>query len=229
MNEYGVPLDFNDLSHLVLSDPKEWDVALCVAEYLGKLGTDRPIFSLRDETPTFDMGRRICDASPDLVNIWEQEEKDASSRVEGHWNEVLRKKELARKLRAEISDLEIRKAETNRKLANERVELEDHEAKLRRRNSRYASSIEINAYSASSHHTCERSVNALQNEVNSLESRLACSRSNLTNALKAPPPVFQPLPIKRENAMPILFFLHMPPIFQLLARFSFTSEQLRLP
>ena len=229
INEYGVPLDFNDLSHLVLSDPNEWDVALRVAEYLGKLGTDRPIFSLRDETPTFDMGGRICDASPDLVNIWEQEEKDASSRVEGHWNEVLREKELARKLRAEISDLEIRKAETNRKLTNETEELEDHEAKLRRRNYRNASSIIINAYNARSHTTCKNSVNDLQNEVNSLESRLACSRSNLTNALKAPPPVFQPLPIKRENAMPILFFLHMPPIFQLLARFSFTAQQLRLP
>ena len=229
MNGYGVPLDFNDLSHLVLSDPSEWDVALRVAEYLGKFGTTRPIFSLSDETPTFDMGRRICDASPDLVNIWEQEEKDASSRVEGHWNEVLRKKELARKLRAEISDLEVRKAEANRKLRNERVELEDHETKLRRRNCRYASSYDINAYNASSHTTCRNSVSALTGEVNFLESQLASRRGSLVTALKAPPPVFQPLPIKRENAMPIIFFLHMPPIFLLLARFSFTSQQLRLP
>jgi hypothetical protein len=229
MNEYGVPLDFNDLSHLVLSDPNEWDVALRVAEYLRKIGTDRPIFSLRDERPTFDMGRRICNASPDLVNIWEVEEKDASSRIKGHWNEVLRKKKLASELRASISDLEIRKAETNRKLTNEKEELEDHEAKLRRRNKRSASRIDINSYNASSHTICKNSVNALHNEVNSLESRLERSRSDLTNALKAPPPVFQPLPIKRENAMPILFFLHMPPIFQLLARFSFTSQQLRLP
>jgi hypothetical protein len=71
MNGYGVPLDFNNLSHLVLSDTNEWDVALQVAAYLGKFGTTRPIFLLRDETPTFDMGQRICNALPDLVKIWE--------------------------------------------------------------------------------------------------------------------------------------------------------------
>ncbi|KAL3776347.1 hypothetical protein ACHAW5_003521 [Stephanodiscus triporus] len=213
MKGYGVPLDFNDLSHLVLSDPSEWDVALHVAEYLGKVGTSRPIFSLRDETPTFDLGRCISNDSPDLVKIWEQEEKDASCRVEGHWNEVLRKKQLARELRAKIAALKVSKDEADRKLANARWELEYNERRL------------INLWKPLK----ARLVEALESEVSDLERKLNSFQSQLDSALKAPPPVFQPLPLQRENAMPIIFFLHMPPIFQLLARFSFTSQQLRLP
>lgn len=200
-----------------------------VAGYLCKYGTNRPIFNLIDEKSTFDMGRRVANASTDMVIVWEQEKKDASSRIEGHWNEVLRKQKLAKELRAEIADLGVKRAEANRKLVNEKSELAKHVRKLHDRNRRYASSSVINAYDAHGHSTCERSVNSLTSTVNSLVSQLNSKNSALQSALKAPLPVLQPLPQDKNNAMPIIFFLYMPPIFQLLSRFSFAAQQLRLP
>jgi len=229
MEGYGVPLDFNDLSHLVLSNRTEWDAGLRIAEYLNKHGTEKPVFSLNDETSTFDLGRRIAQASSDMVKVWDQEEKDASCRVEGHWKEVLRKQECARKLRQEIANLEVEKAEANRKLVPKRNELAEHERKLQARNSPYASADTIYAYDGYAHRACERSVNELSSEVRSLESQLSSNNSALRSALAAPPPVFQPLPQEKHNALPVIFFLYMPPVFQLLSRFSFTAQQLLLP
>lgn len=229
MDGHGVPLDFNDLSHLVLSDHEEWDVALYVASYLGKYGTIRPVFSLKDEKSTFDVGRRVANSSSKMVEIWNQEVQDASCRVEGHWKEVLRKQELARKLRDEIADLEVEKADANRKLTSKNKELKEHERKHTASTSIYASQSVINAYDRSGHRACKSSVNTLSSTVNSLESQLSTKKSNLKGALAAPSPVYQPLPQEKSNAMPIIFFLYMPPVFQLLSRLSFTAQQLMLP
>ena len=69
MEGFGVPLDFNDLSHLVLSDPTEWEVVLQIAKYLGKYGVNKLIFSLKDEKSTFSMGRRISNASSNAFQM----------------------------------------------------------------------------------------------------------------------------------------------------------------
>ena len=228
MNGFGVPLDANDLSRLVLSDPSEWDVVKHVSVYLAQYGSHKPVFSLKDEKSTFDLGRRVANASPDLVNIWKEEEEAAKCRVNGHWNEVVRKQELARKLRNEIADLEVSRAENYRKLATAEAELAVHDQKLSRRNASNASSYDISAYDYGSHSICKSSVNSLRSTVNNLDSRLSSKNSSLKSALKSPSPVFQPLPQAKEKAMPIIFFLYMPSVFQLLARFSFTAQQLRL-
>jgi hypothetical protein len=93
MQGFGVPLDFNHLSYLVLSSKDEWDVAQCVAVYLSKHGAQKPAFSLKEEQHTFDLGRLIANATPEMVEIWNEEEKDALARIEGRWKEVLRKQE----------------------------------------------------------------------------------------------------------------------------------------
>lgn len=93
MQDFGVPLDFNHLSYLVLSSKDEWDVAQYVAVYLSKHGVQKPIFSLKEEQHTFDLGRLIANATPEMVEICDEEEKDALARIEGRWKEVLRKQE----------------------------------------------------------------------------------------------------------------------------------------
>eukprot|EP00956_Cyclotella_meneghiniana_P007276 scaffold9913_cov36-Cyclotella_meneghiniana.AAC.15 len=224
MQGFGVPLDFNKLSHLVLSKREEWDTVRNVAVYLSKYSTNKPVFTLKDETHTFDLGRRIANASPDMVKIWEEEESDATSRIEGRWEEVLRKQEEARKLRAEIADLNVKRAEENRKLISRQEDLDKHERKKRR--SKTSSWV---SYSISSHRECEREVNQLASTVNCLDSTLTSRNASLKSALQAPPPVIQPLPKEKSKAMPIVFFLYMPPMFQLLSRFSFTAQQLLIP
>lgn len=88
-----MPLDYNDLSHLVLSSREEWKAAEHVAVYLNRHGTSKPVFSLKDECHTFDLGRKVADVSPGMIKIWEEEEQDAVARMENRWKEVLRKKE----------------------------------------------------------------------------------------------------------------------------------------
>ena len=90
MKGFGVPLDYNDLFHLVLSSQEEWKAAEHVAVYLNRHGTSKPIFSLEDKLHTFDLGRKVADASPDMIKIWEEEEQNAVARMENHWKEVWR-------------------------------------------------------------------------------------------------------------------------------------------
>lgn len=221
-----MPLDYNNLSHLVLSKQEEWEAVKRVGVYLGKYGTNKPVFSLKDDNHTFDLGRRVANASRDMVNIWEEEESDAISRIEGHWKEVLRKQEEARKLRAEIAELNVKRAEESRTLDSKQRELDEHvrehARKKRRSPSRYI--IRTNL-----HRECESEVSRLRSIVNDLDLSISRKNASLTSALKAPSPVIQPLPKEKHKAMPIIFFLYMPPVFQLLSRFSFTAQQLLLP
>ncbi|KAL3804145.1 hypothetical protein HJC23_013664 [Cyclotella cryptica] len=219
MQGFGVSLDFNYLSHLVLSEKEEWEVAKQVALYLNKYGTSRPLFSLKEEGPTFDMGRRVANKSSEMLNVWEEENQDAKLRIEGHWQKVLRKQEEARKLRVEIAQFEEEKTEANRKLAPLKIDLAEHERKHRNRRH----------YDYHAHQDCITQVGALTRTVSYLDSTLVSRNAQLQSALRAPPPVIQPLPKEKNSAMPIIFFLYMPPIFQLLSRFSCTAQQLLIP
>lgn len=223
-----MPLDYNNLSHLVLSKQEEWEAVKRVGVYLGKYGTNKPVFSLKDENHTFDLGRRVANASRDMVNIWEEEESDAISRIEGHWKEVLRKQEEARKLRAEIAELNVKRAEESRTLDSKQRELDEHvrETEHARKKRRSPSSYIIRT---NLHRECESEVSRLRSIVNDLDLSISRKNASLTSALKAPSPVIQPLPKEKHKAMPIIFFLYMPPVFQLLSRFSFTAQQLLLP
>jgi hypothetical protein len=120
--------------------------------------------------------------------------------------------------------LNVERAEANRKLVSKRNELEGHESDKRRQRSHSSASYDYGA-----HQRCQREYNALSSTVNQLDAKLSSRHSSLQSALKKPPPIIQPLPEKRHNAMPIIFFLYMPPIFRLLSRFSFTAQQLLIP
>lgn len=224
MQGFGVPLDFNDLSHLVLSEKEEWEVVKKVALYLSKYGTNKPLFSLKEEQSTFDMGRLVADSSPTMLNVWIEEHQDAQLRIEGHWQEVLRKQEEARKLRIEIAQLHEEKAEASRKLAPLMIDLAEHE----RKQINHISSSWV-VYDYHKHQKCKKYVQTLNQTIRRLDLRLSSLQEKLERALKAPPPVIQPLPEEKNNAMPIIFFLYMPLDFQLLSRFSFTAQQLLIP
>ena len=224
MQGFGVPLDYNKLSYLVLSTRQEWEAAQQVAVYLSKYGTNKPIFSLKDETSTFDLGRCVANASRDMLKVWEEEEADAYSRVEGHWQAVLKKQEEARKLRAEIADITRQRDDVNRELASKQRELDEHERK--ERSAEHYSWVQ---YDRHAHRTCGNQVAKLRRTVNHRNSIISSKTAQLQATLKAPSPVIQPLPKDKTRAMPIIFFLYMPPVFQLLSRFSFAAQQLLIP
>lgn len=126
----------------------------------------------------------------------------------------------ARKLRAEIAQLDVERAEANRKLVSEQSKLCDHE-----RGKRY----DHYDYDHRSHRSCQAEVNRLRGIVDNFDYTRKSKKESLQRTLKAPPPVEQPLPQDKNDALPIIFFLYMPPGFQLLSRFSFTAQWLLIP
>ena len=224
MRGFGVPLDYKKLSYLVLSTREEWEAAKQVAVYLHKFDTNKPIFSLKDESFTFNFGRCVANASPDMLKIWEEEEADAHCRIEGHWQAVLKKQEEARKLRAEIASLTRERDDTNQELVSKQSDLNEHERK--KRDSEHYSWVKYDYWA---HQNCKNQVDRFSATVNNLNSNISYKNSQLQTTLKAPPPVIQPLPKDKHRAMPIIFFLYMPPVCQTLSRFSFSAQQLLIP
>ncbi|GLC49187.1 thioredoxin-disulfide reductase [Pleodorina starrii] len=108
VSRYGVFGSHHDLRHLVLSDRAAVDAALAVAAYLQRHAVvGRPLFSkLDDGGATMQMAGEFAQGCPRLVGIWAAECRDADDRVAAHWAEVQRKQALARKLRAELAELE---------------------------------------------------------------------------------------------------------------------------
>jgi len=229
MKGFGVPLHFEDLGHLVLPTKAEGDVVLAVASYLKNVGTDSPIFSLKSEESTFELGRRFADQSSELISIWKQEVDDANSRVQGHWEEVQRKQQLAAQLRNDIANLEVELANLQGLLVPKQHELAEHGNKERRANAHHASSYAVRSYDSVAHSVCRGEVNRLASQESSLENQLSTKKSQLEAALRAPAPVLQPLPEKQCNAMPIIFFLYMPKLFKQMSYYCLLSQQLLFP
>lgn len=227
MHGFGVPLDFKDLRHLVLSDRKASDTVLIVADYLRPFSTAQAIFSLRLEDATFELGERYARAH--LLTVWKQEKEDASIRVKRHWEEVLRKQKLAQKIRNELANIREEKASADIDLAKARAEQSQHQIHYQKSRRRYATAAEVRQYNATAHTTCDTQVNRLSQKVTMLASQITTKKRELKDAEKAPEAVYQPLPSGEPAALSVLFFLRMPLTFQLLARFSFTSQQMLLP
>lgn len=119
----------------------------------------------------------------------------------------------------------MKRADACRSLAAKQNELEDciRDHKLRIRHGYARSGYENETYRLTSE------VDTLDGKIEHLDSALSSRNDSLKSALKAPLPVIQPLPRDENNAMPIIFFLYMPPVFQLLSRFSLTAQQLLIP
>ena len=205
---FGVPLDFRDLSHLVLSSREEWSAVQAVVRYLHQFGTDNPVFTLEDESPTLVMGRKIASSSARMLDVWEEEVHDAECRVEGHWEEVMRKQQLAATLRSYISKLKDSSAPKQSELSSKQIQLAEHQRKQMRSRRGGATTCDISAYDCNAHNSCNQSVNKLSRQLNDLKSQISSKENSLKSALKAPPPVYQPLPKEKRNALPIIFFLY---------------------
>ncbi|GIL51276.1 hypothetical protein Vafri_7116, partial [Volvox africanus] len=148
-----------------------------------------------------DMAQEFVASCPRLLGIWSLEQRDAEARVAAHWAEVLRKQELARRLRDELDELE----SEGRRLAKELEEAKET----------YAFNDDI--------------VARKRNLVRSNQRGARQKRNELEVAEKAPAPVVQPLPLSSTLAHRWLFFLHMPPLLRHLSRFSFLAQQMLLP
>ena len=219
MKGFGVALDFSDLQHLVLHDKQHRDVLGRVVLFLhANRVPNRDIFSLRThdswDSPTYEMGNIYSENY--FKKIYKHERKDAKTRVKKHWEEVQRKQECAKMLRAELHLLEIDLNEAKRDI---------EEAKAA-----YKAACDPDASYWENQNRCELSeLRKCQAQYSSIKSKKWEKEEEIRNAEISPAPVIQPLPKDRKKAMRVLFFLYMPEEFGVLARLTFISQQLLSP
>jgi hypothetical protein len=212
MNGFGVALKHTDLQHLVLQDKKHRDVFERVVLFLHQNAVPNcDIFSIRTDlswnSATYEMGEKYSEIN--LLSIYETTKKDSKTRENQHWEEVKRKKNLAKDLRTD----------------RDRLETSFQESQLKERNAHSAynnSKSEVSGPLYDKYQACKTSSHSL---------KLAIGRKNkeIKKTLESPDPVIQPLPKDRKKAMKVLFFLYMPPCYRILARLTFNSQQLLLP
>ncbi|MEW5310745.1 MAG: hypothetical protein WDW38_002512 [Sanguina aurantia] len=216
---YGVSLCHSDLRHLVLSDRLAVDAALSVAAYLqqhASMGSS--VFSLRaGSDATFEMALAHAESDPAMQRIWSAEQAAARARQAAHWTEVLRKQQLAAKLRRDLQSL-------GSELATQGAQLS------RARGVLYSTASLAGDYSQhGAHSQAQSKVSTCEAAVTATQQRIKGVKTALSEAEKAPPPVIQPLPQSSQSALPWIFFLHMPPLLRHLSRISFLAQQMLIP
>ena len=211
MKDFGVALQISDLQHLVLHNKIHRDVLERVVLFLHKNRVPNlDIFSLRSfdswNSATFQMGKMYTERH--LLTIYENQEKDANTRVNEHWERVQGKKRLAKRLRTELGSLE--------------YTLDQAEHKERKARDMYNCSSRRYGFEYDELKKCTKWSKNLRLQIDG-------KKTEIEEAERSPAPVIQPLPKNREKAMKVLFFLHMPDNFRALARLTFTAQQLLIP
>jgi hypothetical protein len=203
ISQFGVSLDWQDLRHVLLSDRTATDAALAVGSYLQRCSKPgKELFSLRNKAATFAAAEQYAESDHEMRGLLQQHKADCKARFDAHAAEVQRKKRLVARIRSEIQSLESEYSRLKR----------DSDAE----------------YSFSARYQSAR-YHQLGNRISSVNSQIKQKEAELKAALKSPEPVIQPIPQSPGLARRWLFFLHMPPLLQRLARASCLSQQLLLP
>lgn len=205
LRSFSVALDEDNLGNLVLSEKLAVDAAIQVAKYIHKHSEiPRCLFSLRNHDETIEFAKAHARNAETTQIAWSAEMKNAKDRQDKHWKQVCDKKERLRHL-----DKELRILEYQRRVWQTILD----------------STVPNQFHSAMKDRTREEA----KKEVKRYTSKLSMKQNQIRQIEQPPPPILQPLPRDEEKAMPILFFLMMPPMFEVLSRLSFSAQQMMLP
>ena len=210
--DYGVPLRWQYISLLLLSKKEAYTAALRVSGYLrSNTKEESEIFCLNDQTCTLSFALRFAEQSPALLKIWEEEVEAAENRETKQWEKVIAKQTEVMQLNKKLNELN---DELNylqeKELGNEFKESEALRLKTYR----------FNLWSQWNHSN---------SQIMNVEEKISATSLSLKKARRPPEPIFQPLPRSRNEALRILFFLHMPDELKLLARMAISARQIILP
>ena len=217
LTRFSVPLDYNDLEHLVLKDKWAWDMFDVICEFLkmrrnkglevifsGRKDEMAGMFSLADQYAA-EHSRTEFDI------LWAEEQKEANARIESRWKVILEKKKKCKEIHDSISRLNDDLNSTRSHLSNEKQFIREY------------SYCDNTRFAQVTNKEWER----LNNRRKSIESDIREKKIQLTNAQKAPDFLMQPLP-KRElpHGKRALFFVHMPKLLRNIWQASFEAQQI---
>ena len=200
LGNYGVPLNWKSVSHLVLSRKIAQEASLEVSAYIKRNSKRQSkLFDLSgNQKDTLQFALDYASQSPALIQIWKSENIAADGRERDQWQKILNKKKEVERLEYEL-----------RTQKKEKQNLE----------SRRKSSI---VFSISE-------LNELKLKINKQDCEIIKTENSLKEAMTPPDPVFQPLPREKNLALKILFFLHMPSEMKILSRMTISAQQILCP
>lgn len=188
---FGVPIEPKEIRHLKLSDKVFSDAALQVVAYLHSARDDRPsLFSLREDDQTMSFALQRARGDSVVMAAWRTEQAAAKGRQQHHWTQVLSKQERLRELDENLAELKGQMISAERAFDN-------------------------TAYPSphtSSQNDSKRS--EASKKIKRLTGEITETNELITATEKPPYPVLQPLPMKEDLALPILFFILIPPHLQ---------------
>ena len=113
MKKYALPVQPDDLRHLVLRDTQAEQAALVVAGYISAINcsaTAGSVFSTRHDS-TADLAAEYCAESESLHMKFLEEQGLADERMEAHWQKILQMQERVRSLEDQLAKLQVRLVE----------------------------------------------------------------------------------------------------------------------
>lgn len=202
LDDYDIPLRYQDLGHLVITDPIEIGACSDACKYIDNYTRHKsPVFSLLSNDSTFQFASRIAETLSDMVVRYQKDYANCEHRKKKHWEAVEEKQVECKRLRARIVELTADKSDTETRKSNEH---------------RY----NCNRWS------CTRHCDDLGSQISDLSRRIVSTNSDLTNTLQSPIGLAQCIPQNRSLAMRNIFFYQMPETFRILSQLSFSAQQL---
>ncbi|KAJ3397400.1 hypothetical protein HDU80_009570, partial [Chytriomyces hyalinus] len=197
LNKYGIPLDASQLEVLVIKDVDALDTMILVSRYLihNSKGRDMTVFSLDEMAGTFALALEFAEQSERMHSRYEAELSKADKRKNEHWDQVLIKKRMAARLRAELEVLE-----------DDWKDLHYEEGKSQRNVQNHSGPW--STYFKSLSETHESDLRRLQAK----EKEISRKKKDIEETIAAPPFVKNPLPDRKDQAMTIIFFAEMPEV-----------------
>lgn len=223
LNKYDVPLEWNSLRHLVLSDKAAVEAALCVASYLKDHSSHgKAIFNLTSQRETFNLAIRFGRDDRFIQEAWKNEQIEAARKENSRWVEIKRKQIEAVRLRIEVFELEADIVVLRR--SKQQVEDEREDSKV------YDKKSKTSIYPTSLYDRQLKSdIEKYDEKIQSKEKSLVQTKKHLQVAETPPPSIKQPLPRGEQKAMEVLFFLEMPIALRSLSTISIIAQQILLP
>ncbi|KIZ06296.1 hypothetical protein MNEG_1660 [Monoraphidium neglectum] len=189
------------------------DAALAAAGYLSQRERrGREAFCLRSGCDaTFELAEEFGLGCQELLSKYAAHQAAAEARVSAHWSKVQGKQRRAAQLRVKLARLEQELQVLSSQLADATASRDAH------------------LYGTWEYKSAGVSVESADRRVRSKRSEVKATENALTEELKPPRSVVQPLPRNPKKALRWLFWLHMgeaAPRLRCLARAAFAAQQL---
>ncbi|KAF0720233.1 Aste57867_471 [Aphanomyces stellatus] len=217
---YATPLDWHELSNLVLDDKRAMDAALLVAGYIRQMNqsSTKMLFSLVNSVGTIEFSRSFAKEDAGMLTRWHNEEEATERRMTHYMARVRAKQTQAAKLRIELETL----ATKRNKAVSCLAEAEAAEKRSRQRHS--GKSTANKQFIA-----CRQETSRAKMALKIAEQQVSTIEQRIRETIQVPPFVICPLPKTKEKALGVLFFFLIPPDLNILSRLAVAAQYTLVP